>query len=310
MNSLETLRHARETDNLGKQEYIEAIHSHHVALFDYPAFITGTDVESLNIVPEGVFARSRSQQIDLWLDPHDQHLVPCTLMNFRAYETAETEFLKLIAGNDWTMIDIGANCGWYSLALARKFAGMTIHACEPISNTHNILLRNIRHNRLMNVHAHLIGFSDHESTIQFLHTPNCSGATSMVHAGQPASMGALEKIACPCTTLDLFCAEHNITPQLVKCDVEGAELLVIRGGLSILATHQPVILIELLRKWAEKFGYHPNDVFAQLSALGYQAFTIGLDGLQHCSSINFTTTETNFLFLHQNRHREIIQQWT
>lgn len=307
MNELERLRHARETGVLAKQDYIEAIHARHTPLLDYPAFIAGTDVESLRILPEGIFVRSRSQQIELWLDPHDQHLVPYTLMNFRAYETAETEFLKSIVRDDWTIIDIGANCGWYSLALARRFPGATIHACEPIPATYAVLERNIAHNSLDNVIAHRLGFSERESTLEFLHTPHCSGATSLLHAGQPvADAAALERITCPCTTLDLFCECHGIAPQLVKCDVEGAELLVVRGGERTLATHRPAILIELLRKWAEKFGYHPNEVLDRLLALGYRAFTIDEAGLHPCPGIDEDTVETNFVFLHRERHRDLI----
>ncbi len=306
MNELERLRHARETGTLAKQDYIEAIHARHTPLLDYPAFIAGTDVESLRILPEGIFVRSRSQQIELWLDPHDQHLVPYTLMNFRAYETAETEFLKTIASNDWTIIDIGANCGWYSLALAKRFPGTTIHACEPIPATHAILERNIRHNGLNNITAHRLGFSDRDGTLEFLHTPHCSGATSLARAGQPGRQEDLEKVSCPGTTLDLFCARNSLAPQLIKCDVEGAELMVLQGGEATLATHKPAILIELLRKWSRQFGYHPNDVLALLGKHGYQAYTLGSDGLIPCPGIDEDTLETNFLFLHRQQHRDLL----
>lgn len=119
MNMLNSIRTAYEAGDTAKQDYIEAIHARHASLFDYPEFIAGTDVESLRILPEGIFVRSRSQQIELFLDPQDQHLVPCTLMNFRAYETIETEFLKAITQENGVILDIGANCGWYALALAR-----------------------------------------------------------------------------------------------------------------------------------------------------------------------------------------------
>src|SRR5690606_20573227 len=85
MNRLVQLRQAHEQGEIKKQDYIEAIHALHAQLFAYPEFLQATDVEALSIRPEGVFVRSRSQQIELFLDPEDQHLVPCTLMNFRDY---------------------------------------------------------------------------------------------------------------------------------------------------------------------------------------------------------------------------------
>ncbi len=309
MNPLINLRTAFEAGDLSKQEYIEAIHNQHRILFNYPGFISDTDVESLHINPEGVFIRSRSQQIELWLDPMDQHLVPCTLMNFRSYELAETEFLKSIANNDWTMIDIGANCGWYSLALARKFPSMTIHACEPIFDTYKILLRNISHNKIKNIHAHQTGFSDKTEKLDFFHTPKCSGATSLLHAGQPVNdTRDLQKITCSCVPLDEFCSKNKITPHLIKCDVEGAELLVIQGGKHTLKSCKPVILCELLRKWSKKFGYHPNDVINLLKKYGYKAYTIHQKNITECPYIDEETIETNFFFLHPEQHREIIPQ--
>lgn len=305
MNMLNSIRTAYEAGDTAKQDYIEAIHARHASLFDYPEFIAGTDVESLRILPEGIFVRSRSQQIELFLDPQDQHLVPCTLMNFRAYETIETEFLKAITQDNGVILDIGANCGWYALALARHCPSAQIHAFEPIPYTHGILERNIRHNGLPNIQAHRLAFSNQEATLEFLYTPNCSGATSQVLAGQPGSQESLQRVSCPATTLDRFCAQHELVPQIIKCDVEGAELMVIQGGEAMLGRDRPVILIELLRKWARKFDYHPNEVVERLGRLGYQAYTLSNEGLRLCPGIDEETQETNFVFLHEQKHREI-----
>ncbi|PZW44511.1 FkbM family methyltransferase [Pseudomonas sp. URMO17WK12:I2] len=305
MNTLTHIRAAYEAGESAKQDYIEAIHVRHANLFEYPEFIAGTDVESLRILPEGVFVRSRSQQIELLLAPQDQHLVPCTLMNFRAYETLETEFLKAITQENGVILDIGANCGWYALALARHCPSARIHAFEPIPHTHEILERNIHHNGLFNIEAHRLAFSNQQATLEFLYTPNCSGATSQVLAGQPGSRENLQKVSCPATTLDSFCTQHELVPQIIKCDVEGGELMVIQGGEAMLARHKPVILIELLRKWARQFDYHPNEVVERLGRIGYQTYTLSKEGLHPCPGIDEQTQETNFVFVHEEQHRRI-----
>ncbi|MGB3392863.1 MAG: FkbM family methyltransferase [Stenotrophomonas sp.] len=302
MNKLVQLRQTHEDGQSGKQDYIEAAHAWHAHLFAYPAFLESTDVEALCIRPEGVFVRSRSQRIELLLDPEDRHLVPFTLMNFREYETAETEFLKSLMHANSTVLDIGANCGWHSLAMSRHCPTARIHAFEPIPYTHDILLRNIQHNDCLNIEAHQTALSNQDGPLEFLYTPRCSGATSMAEAGQPVPPEQLEKITCSGTTLDNFCAKHGLTPDIIKCDVEGAELMVIQGGLSILETHRPVILVELLRKWSRRFGYHPNDVLMLLAGYGYQAHTLSASGLERCHGIDEKTVETNFVFLHQQKH--------
>lgn len=305
MNHLEQLRDAHAHGTLSKQAYIEAVHARHAHLFDYPAFLTGTDVEAVTIQPDGLFVRSRSQQIELLLDPEDQHLVPYTLMNFHGFENVETEFLKSIIQPDSVVLDIGANCGWYSLALARHCPTAQIHAFEPIAHTHGILERNIQRNGLQQIQTHRLAFSDQEAALEFLYTPRCSGATSMAQAGQPAPLEELEKITCPGTTLDAFCTQHGLSPDIIKCDVEGAELMVLQGGADVLAHHRPVILIELLRKWSRQFGYHPNDAVTLLARHGYQAYTLSADGLSRCPGIDEATAETNFVFLHAQEHRSL-----
>lgn len=305
MNRLVQLRQAHEQGEIKKQDYIEAIHALHTQLFAYPEFLQATDVEALSIRPEGVFVRSRSQQIELFLDPEDQHLVPYTLMNFRGYETVETEFLKSLMHAGSVVLDIGANCGWYSLALSRHCPSARIYAFEPIPYTYDILLRNVRHNGCRNIETFQSAFSSQDAPLEFLYTPRCSGATSLVEAGQPVEPDKLEKITCPSTTLDSFCAKHELAPDVIKCDVEGAELMVVQGGERVLATHRPVILIELLRKWSRKFGYHPNDVMKLLGGYGYQAYTLSESGLKPCSAIDEETVETNFVFLHSQAHGHI-----
>jgi FkbM family methyltransferase len=306
MNTLTQLRDAHEAGDIRKQDYIEAIHARHASLFEYPAFIADSDVEALRIQSDGIYIRSRSQQVELVLDPQDQHLVPYTLMNFRAYETAETEFLKSVMQPNGTFLDIGANCGWYSLALAHHCPSAQVHAFEPIPHTHEMLARNIRHNGLSNIETHRLAFSNEEGPLEFFHTPQCSGATSLAVVGQPCDQASLEKIPCPGTTLDLFCSRHELVPQIIKCDVEGAELMVMQGGEATIASHKPVILIELLRKWARQFNYHPNDVLQLLGRQGYRAFTLGSAGLKTCPEIDESTPETNFIFLHTEQHRHII----
>lgn len=309
MNKLEYMRKAFEAGDCKKSYYIESIHELHTPLFDYPDFISDTDVESINITSSGIYVRSRSQGIELYLDPMDQHLVPYSLMNFRNYEVPETEFLKSITKDNWTIFDIGANCGWYSLSLARKFPGATVFAFEPIRKTYDILSHNIKQNGLTNIEANQIGISNHEGLVEFLYTPHCSGATSLKLAGQPVNTySEIQKISCQITTLDTFCKERLIVPQIIKCDVEGAELMVIQGGIETISASRPVLLLELLRKWAKKFDYHPNAVIKLLKDAGYSAYTLNSERLTLCDEITDSTQETNFFFLHNDEHFEIIRK--
>jgi FkbM family methyltransferase len=70
-------------------------------------------------------------------------------------------------------------------------------------------------------------------------------------------------ISVPSTTLDRFCSEHEIAPNLVKIDVEGGEYEVLRGGEDLFSRHRPRIVVEVhhadaltdIENWIGRFRY-------------------------------------------------------
>jgi hypothetical protein len=88
--------------------------------------------------------------------------------------------------------------------------------------------------------------------------------------------------------------------DFIKIDVEGAEKLVIDGGINTIKSLKPIIYCELLRKWSAKFGYHPQDVVKLLAEIGYKCFYLdGENELQRIYEIDDQTSQTNFLFIYQ-----------
>jgi FkbM family methyltransferase len=312
-NSLLSARRKFTAGELSKFQYVDEFHRHNALLFDYPAFLAGTDVEELRITAQGVTVKSAANDIAMFIDPVDLHAIGYTLILIGQYEKPETEFLKSVCSNDSVFFDIGANLGWYSLVIGRKFPGARIFAFEPIPSTFTALQKNIALNRLENIEALQLGIFNKADEMKFLFAEDVSGATSLKLAGQTRGQAPLQEIICPTTTLDLFWGSRKTPPDLIKIDVEGAELMVVQGAERTLA-HIPVLLIELLRKWSREFGYHPNDVFALLANYGYKAWMFADDGktakLEPCPAVTEETTQTNFVFLHPQKHTAIIQQWT
>ena len=52
-------------------------------------------------------------------------------------------------------------------------------------------------------------------------------------------------------TLDEYCCSNNLSPDFIKCDVEGAELLVFKGAKNTLINNKPIVFSEILRKWSK-----------------------------------------------------------
>lgn len=113
----------------------------------------------------------------------------------------------------------------------------------------------------------------------------------------------------PRSTLLEFIDENPVKIDFIKCDVEGAELLVYQGGLETIKRDKPIIFTEMLRKWSAKFNYHPNQIIDLIAEIGYDCFTVCDHNLSRFSLMDDTTLETNFFFLHREKHSQQIQNF-
>ncbi len=178
------------------------------------------------------------------------------------------------------VFDVGANRGFHT-ALMSNLAGPTgaIHAFEPSPDTCRMLEATLRarapyrENVIVNTSA--AGMEDGVTT---LYTPmeDHGQASLQKHDAGSWSAGALvNAITCRVTRLDSYCAAHAISRiDVVKMDIEGAELLALRGFGESLKKHLPVVVLELCAEWTRAFGYEPTDAIAALRGAGYDTFRI------------------------------------
>jgi hypothetical protein len=109
--------------------------------------------------------------------------------------------------------------------------------------------------------------------------------------------------------MDTFVKDEKITAlDFLKCDVEGAEYFVFQGGIETIKKFRPMIFTEMLRKWSAKFNYHPNDIIQYLNAIGYSSFIIHDSRLKRFHLMDNNTLETNFIFLHNEKHAPQIKE--
>jgi FkbM family methyltransferase len=210
-----------------------------------------------------------------------------------------------LVGETDTFFDIGANIGWYSLniALSRKLA--QIHSFEPIPPTYNYLKMNLDLNTASNITAHNFGFSNSVGNLDFYYDEEGSGNASMANV---TNREYVQVMKCKVRTLDEFSTLEKISVDFIKCDVEGAELLIFQGGRQTIARDRPIVFSEILRKWSFKFNYNPNEIFNFFRMQNYRAFTVDGTGLKEFFFMDDSTVETNFFFLHSEKHAKQIQQ--
>lgn len=81
---------------------------------------------------------------------------------------------------------------------------------------------------------------------------------------------------------DLFYAEQiGNSPVLIKCDVEGAELLVLRGGEIFLRRTRPNLLLSVHPDALPCYGHSKEDVWTFLNDLGYEIQCLAMDHEEH-----------------------------
>ena len=271
--------------------------------------LDGSSIAKISISSSGLVLDFHSGVRLNW-DPQD-YGTPCSLAYSQgSYEPDETALMLDLARGKSVFVDVGANIGWFTLHLASVLApnSRRIFAFEPVAATVAALRANAVLNGLGDTVTVLhSGVGDEVGELEF-HVPQSLRGASSLRKLFPEMTSAIEKA--PVTTLDLFDAQCRPGKvDILKCDVEGAELMVARGGLNLIARDRPVMMFELLRKWSLVFGYHPNAVIDLLSPLGYACFAIGKGAPRLISAIEEETEETNFLFLapehvQERRHLE------
>lgn len=183
------------------------------------------------------------------------------------YEQEEIETLatKLPVGG--TLVDVGANVGFHAVQLARLVDGLRVLAFEPVTETFALLQRNIAKNGVSGqVDAKRFAVSDRLGTVRL--TKRLQVGNFVVPDGTTVAANAAEAVES--RTVDDLVDELADRVDAIKCDVEGAELAVLRGATRTLERFRPTVLIEVDDRWARRYGNTGADVFAFLAARGYQ----------------------------------------
>jgi FkbM family methyltransferase len=302
-HSIQSLKDQFTAGALGKPEFIQQTLKVHRHLFDYVGITQRTDVREIRIAKDGV--RFRIGEDDIWLfaPPDEGRVAPIEVMNFDLYEPEETRVMDLLSEGTTHILDVGANIGWYAVRFAKREPSSQVHAFEPLPVSHAYLQRNIAINGVADrVRSYNYGLSDASGSFEFFFAPTGGTNASLLNVAGATDARTVVGLT---LTLDQWCSNQQVRPDFIKCDVEGAELLVFRGGRQTLSEHRPVVFAELLRKWSKPFGYHPNDMLAYFTELGYECFAVGQSGVRRIDAVTDETPETNYAFIHRAKHAEL-----
>jgi len=186
-------------------------------------------------------------------------------------ETHEVTFILSALEQGMIFFDVGANAGLFAISAAKKIGGKKVFAFEPCSSTFELLKRNILLNQLADVNALDTGLGDSvgEGVLQ-INARGKDGLNTLGKATHPHSQVVGQEDV-RITTVDVFMDEHSVPRvDVMKADIEGAELMLFRGARNLLErTDAPLILYEGFGFLTRGFGYHPVEILWFLESCGY-----------------------------------------
>ncbi|MGB4845454.1 MAG: FkbM family methyltransferase [Ferruginibacter sp.] len=147
---------------------------------------------------------------------------------------------------DTVYYDIGANIGYHALAANLVITKGKIYAFEPMPAVREIFEKHISLNSNLiiknNIEVLPFAVSDTQRDVEFSNnTVQKDGNTYITES--PVFRESENKITIPCYSIDGLLANGYHKPDVIKIDVEGAELDVLHGALFTLQTHRPYILL-------------------------------------------------------------------
>ena len=174
-----------------------------------------------------------------------------------------------------TVFDVGANVGYYAMTAAALMGGSgSVHAFEPTPAVAQRLRQNVDLNGIKTVIINAVAVGEMTGKLGLRLNADDSEGNSLVAFGD--DWAAVEV---PVTTLDDYTASRGVsTVDVLKIDVEGAEVSVLRGARRLLGGDAaPLILIEFNPLALHAAGTSPVLLQSALRELGYDCF--GLEQL-------------------------------
>jgi FkbM family methyltransferase len=258
--------------------------------------------------PRGSAALVEAQGYKIYLNPQDIGFSRMLFM-YGHYEKYTTDvFRKLVKRGD-VFLDIGANLGHYTL-IAAKLIGESgrVHAFEPAADNYTLLVKSVAANGFKNIVTVPKAVSNRNGTTRLILDPHEAGMHRLASGSDSGESAVIETV-----TLDDYFKDKEKRVDIMKMDVEGAEMLVLEGMREILErSNDLTIFTEFSPVMIRRAGSAPEEYLRQLFSRGFALFHINeqeekLVPLDFDKAMRIGTEEkwTNFLCLKDRARKEL-----
>lgn len=193
---------------------------------------------------------------------------------FISFEEAEIIFLNKFLKPGNVFFDVGANIGLFSLHASKRI-GTEGRVCsfEPSPETYKRLKKNFEVNDINNAVAENVGLSEKKDILKF--NVSNSGYDAWNSFANLSDVGEFNCIDVPVISLDEYIIREKISKiNLIKIDVEGWELFVLKGATNLLSSDDaPVLMIEFTETNTFSAGYYCGELFDYMKSFGYEWYS-------------------------------------
>ena len=193
-------------------------------------------------------------------------------------DAGDLRFLWRVLRPGDTFLDIGAYHGVYSVVAGKSVTNRgRVIAFEPSPRDRRRLTLHLRWNGIRCARVEPFAVSSTASETSFFQV--VSGDPTRNGLKPPASQDSVAKITVKAISLDQYVAETGLERvDVMKLDVEGGELEVLRGAAGMFERFRPILICEVLDQTTLVWGYNAREIVSLLAGAGYQWFECRVDG--------------------------------
>ena len=188
----------------------------------------------------------------------------------------DVEPIKALVKPGDSVIDMGANFGWYTNVLS-SMVGPTgkVYSIEPIPDTFQVLIGIVRKLGLTNVLPMNYAMSNADGTAVMRVPQHEYGGNNFYRAQidlkQGETTSSMREYTVPMRSLDSLFLNMGDKITFIKCDVEGHELAVVKGGARFFEQSTPAWLMEVGGNPDDE-GTPPHQLFQIMRGYGYKVY--------------------------------------
>lgn len=186
--------------------------------------------------------------------------------HYQPYEPFTTELFEQAIQPAATVLDIGAQFGYFSLIAARKVGhGGCVYSFEPAPANFELLQRNIELNRYIDIICAVPKAVGSQHAMQKLFVYQGSDSHSMYCHPK---VNVKNTIMVECISIDEFLGEQRV--DVIKMDIEGNEAYALEGMKKTIARSNNLkLFIEFSPANLNRAGVKPQEYLSQLTSLGF-----------------------------------------